>query len=579
MKYALLFLFASSLSTLADEPLEPSTPNPGLHYYYPVPAASPPQVIQVDVCVYGGTPGGVAAAVQSTRMGKKAALAVFDRHVGGMTSGGLTEMDIGTMGAIGGMASDFITHLGRGGFRPSVAEKKFLTLLQEAGVPVYFEHRLQDVVKSGNHITALKFENGNTIEAKMFIDATYEGDLLARAGVSYRVGREDNSAYGETVNGFQIAKQHQFLFPVDPYRTPGNPASGLLPGISPDPPRPPGTGDKLVQAYNFRMWAVKSANGIPWPKPVGYNADDYALLLRYLNGKPGFVWIFNYTTGPLKLNVGDCNSAGPFSTDFIGGSSAWPEASYADREHIFQQHVTYQQGLMWFLANDPGVPEAVRTHVQGFGLPKDEFVETGGWPHELYVREGRRMISDYVMTEHNCTSDIIAQDSVGLASYQMDSHNTSRVVVDGTVRAEGCVAKKSPKPFQISYRSIVPKQGECDNILVPVCLSATHIAYGAIRMEPVFMVLGQSAATAAAMAIDANVPVQKVDYAELRKRLLADKQVLDTFIPPPPVPRSPPKPRAMQSSPASPTPIITPAPPPPPPPPNSPTPSVAPPTP
>jgi len=541
MKYAILFTFAAAISALAGEPLGPTTPNPGLHYYYPVPAATPPQMIQVDVCVYGGTPGGVAAAVQAARMGKKAALAVFGRHVGGMTSGGLTEMDIGTMAAIGGIATEFMTRAGgRGGFRPSAAEKVFLTMAQQAGVPVYFEHRLQDVVKSGNHVTALKFENGDTIEAKMFIDATYEGDLFARAGVSYRVGREDNSTYGETINGFQIAKQHQFLFPVDPYRTPGNPASGLLPGISPEPPRTPGTGDKLEQAYNFRMWAARSDNGIPWPKPDGYNADDYALLLRYLNGKPGFDWKFNYAVGPLKLNVGDCNSAGPFSTDFVGGSSAWPEAGYTDRERIFQQHITYQQGLMWFLANDPGVPEAVRTHVQGFGLPKDEFVDTGGWPHELYVREGRRMISDYVMTEHNCMSDIVAEDSVGLASYQMDSHNTSRVVVDGAVRAEGCVAKKAPKPYQISYRSIVPKQSECDNILVPVCLSATHVAYGSMRMEPVFMVLGQSAGTAAALAINANVPVQKVDYAKLRERLLADKQVLDTFTPPPSAPRSPP---------------------------------------
>jgi hypothetical protein len=538
MKYLLILAFAGTMAGLEAQPAAPTTPNPGLHYYYPVPAASPAQVIRVDVCVYGGTPGGVAAAVQAGRMGKRAALAVFGRHVGGMTSGGLTEVDFGTREAIGGIAAEFIARMGgRSGFRPSAAETTFLAMLQEAGVPVYFEHRLQQVVKTGNHVAALKFENGDTIEAKMFIDATYEGDLYAGAGVSYRVGREDNSAYGETINGFQISKGHQFLFPVDPYRTPGNPASGLLPGISADPVPAPGTGDKLEQAYNFRMWAVRADQGIAWPKPAGYNPDDYALLLRYLTTKPDFVWKFNYATGPLKLNVGDCNSAGPFSTDLVGGSQQWPEAGYAERERIFQRHVTYQQGYMWFLANDLAVPEPVRTFVQRFGLPKAEFVDTNGWPHELYVREGRRMISDYVMTEHNCMSEITVDDSVGLASYQMDSHNASRVVVDGMVRAEGDVEKRSPKPYPVSYRSIVPKESEAGNILVPVCLSATHIAYGSIRMEPVFMLLGQSAATAAAQAIDENVPVQKIDYAKLRERLLADKQVLDSFIPPPPPPR------------------------------------------
>jgi hypothetical protein len=383
------------------------------------------------------------------------------------------------------------------------------------------------VTKNGNRIRALTFENGDTIEAKEFIDATYEGDLFAMAGVKYRIGREDNSEYGETLNGFQIARTHQFRFPVDPYRTPGNPQSGLLPGIWPDPPRPAGTGDKLVQAYNFRMWAIEAENGLPWPKPQGYNRDDYALLLRYLTTDPAAEWKFTYTSGPVKLNKGDCNNAGPISTDFVGGSQAWPEGDYATRERIFQAHITYQQGMMWFLANDEAVPEKVRAYTRKLALPRTEFAETAGWPHELYVREARRMISDYVMTEQNCVGKKVAEDSVGLASYQMDSHHTSRVVVDGVAKAEGCLEGRVAKPYPVSYRSIVPREGECANLLVPVCLSSTHVAYGSIRMEPVFMIFGQSAATAAALAIDGGTSVQKVDYAKLRERLLGEKQILE----------------------------------------------------
>ena len=512
--------------------------SPGLHYYYPVPAANPPQTIKVDVCVYGGTPGGVAAAVQTRRLGKTSALAVFRRNVGGLTAAGLTAMDLGTATAIGGMAHEFIKSAARSkfdankgspelGFRPSQAEEMFRALLKKAEVPVYFEHRLIKVEKEGGRITALVFENGNRIEAKMFVDATYEGDLFARAGVKYFVGREDNSTYGETLNGFQLAKTHQFRFRVDPYPTIRKPQSGLLPGITAGPLPDAGTGDKQVQAYNFRMWAVLADAGIPWPKPAGYHREDYALLERYLNVDPASEWKFTYGSGPVKLNVGDCNNAGPFSTDFVGGSNAWPEADYATREKIFQAHVTYQQGLMWYLANDEAVPERVRKFTRKFGLPKAEFIETGGWPHELYVREARRMISDYVMTEKNCRREIIAEESIGLASYQMDSHHTSRVIVDGIVRAEGCIEGKVKLPYPVSYRSIIPRESECTNLFVPVCLSSTHVSYGSIRMEPVFMIFGQSAATAAVQAIDAGVTVQKVDYQKLRGQLLKDGQVLD----------------------------------------------------
>jgi hypothetical protein len=526
---------------------------PGLHYYYPVPAANPAQTLKVDICVYGGTPGGVAAAVQARRMGKTAALAVFRRHVGGMTAGGLTAMDLGNGAAIGGLAHEFIESARQAkreaknnpspelGFRPSQAEEIFRAMLQKADVPVYFEHRLKTVEKDGTRITALVFENGDRIEAKMFVDATYEGDLFARAGVKYFVGREGNDVYGETLNGFHIAKTHQFRFPVDPYRTPGDPASGVLPGITPGPLAAAGAGDKRVQGYNFRMWAVKADAGLPWPKPEGYRREDYALLERYLNTDPSATWEFTYKSGPVKLNVGDCNNAGPISTDFVGAADAWPEADYPTREKIFQAHVTYQQGMMWFLANDGAVPERVRVFAQKFGLPRTEFTETGGWPHELYVREGRRMISDYVMTEKNCRRETIADDSVGLASYQMDSHHTSRVIVDGKAMAEGCLEGAVKQPYPVSYRSIVPREAECANLFVPVCLASTHVAYGSIRMEPVFMILGQSAATAAVLAIDGGIDVQKVNYTTLRERLLKDGQILDWNAAPAAAPAASPK--------------------------------------
>lgn len=531
-----LCLFAGVLAANSlHAAIAPTTPNPGLRHYYDVPRAATPQTLRVDICVYGGTPGGVGAAVQARRMGKTSALAVFRRHVGGLTAAGLTAVDLGKKESIGGMAAEFLDRMGKwSGFRAADAEQTFRAMLEEAGVPVWFERRLARVEKQGNRLTALVFENGDRIEAGMFVDATYEGDLLARAGVSYHVGREANSVYGEEYNGYFVADKHQFRFPVDPYRTPGNPASGLLPGINPGPARARGTGDKWIQAYNFRMWLATASEGRPFPKPAGYNRDDYGLLLRYITSAPaGFEWDWTYRHGPIKLNLGDCNNAGPISTDFIGGSYEWPEADYATRERIFQAHVTYQQGMMWFLANDPAVPEKLRAHPNKFGLPRDQFEETNGWPHELYVREGRRMISDYVMTEHDCLGKKVAGDSIGLASYTMDSHHTSRVVIDGVVKAEGNVEQRTPQPYPVSYRAIVPKEREAANLLVPVALSASHIAFGSIRMEPVFMLLGQSAATAASLALDGRTSVQAVGYPALRARLVRDKQIL-AWTPPAP---------------------------------------------
>ena len=366
---------------VCDAQDQPSAAVP--RYYYPVPAADPPQVIEADVCIYGATPGGVTAAVQAARMGKRAVLVEFGRNVGGMTASGLSDTDGGEPAITGGLADEFYARLGkRAKFRPSEAERTFRTMLFQAGVPVYFEHRLQSVAKQGRRITEIAAENGNRFRAAMFIDATYEGDLLARAGVSYTVGREGNAKYGESINGVVFGPKDNFDRPLDPYVIPGQPASGLLPGISATVPGAAGTGDKTVQAYNFRMWLVPAEQGRPFPKPA--QATIRAATRFCCGSSPPATsistcaWVTTTITTPF---------AAAFFTDDIGMNYAWPEADYPTREQIYQEHVTYQQGLMYFLANDPRVPANIRQQINRFGLPRDEFAATGGWPHQLYVRE------------------------------------------------------------------------------------------------------------------------------------------------------------------------------------------------
>ena len=489
-----------------------------------------------DVVVYGGTSGGVVAAVQAARMGKTVVLIEPGKHLGGLTSGGLGATDIGNKGAIGGISREFYRRLGRHygepeawKFEPHVAERIMDEMAEEARVPVVRSERLDlksGVEKDGTRITSIRMESGKVFRGRMFIDATYEGDLMAKAGVSYHVGREANSQYNETLNGVQTerATKHQFKVPVDPYVVPGDPSSGLLPGVHSGSPGKEGQGDPRVQAYNFRMCMTDvRENQLPFPKPAGYDQQRYELLLRYINAG-----IFDALGSIIRMPNGktDTNNNGGFSTDNIGMNYEYPDADYKTRERIFQEHVNYQQGMMWFLANDSRVPQKVRDEVNRWGLCKDEFQETGGWPHQLYIREARRMISDYVMTQHNCQGRVIPEDSVGLAAYGMDSHNVQRYVKDGKATNEGDIQVHGFSPYPISYRSIIPKRQECTNLLVPVCLSATHIAYGSIRMEPVFMVLGQSAATAACMAVDRSVPVHDIDLQLLQRRLTEDNQVL-----------------------------------------------------
>jgi hypothetical protein len=526
-------------------------------------------VVETDLCIYGGTSGGIAAAVQASRMRKSVVIVNPTKYLGGLTTGGLGATDIGNKAAIGGISREFYGRIAkhyqqaaswtietpdeyfnrrRGGqaaasslqggdatmwtFEPRVAEQVFFAMLREANVPVYFDQRLLDVKKQGARITEIRADSGRVFRAKMFIDATYEGDLLAKAGVSYHVGREANATYGETLNGVRPeTPKHQFTVPVDPYVKPGDPASGLLPHVQPGDGGRPGDGDKSVQAYNYRLcYTTNESNRLPLAPPPGYKPQQYELLARYLEAlvaagkKPVLAQFWNPIWMPNQKT--DINNNGGFSTDFIGMNYDYPEADFARREQIAKAHEHYIKGFLWFLATSPRVPPNLRAEMNRWGPCADEFLDTGGWPREMYVREARRMVSGYVMTEHDCRGKLKAEDAVGLGAYNMDSHNCQRLVKDGKAENEGDV-QVGVSPYPISYRSIVPKVAECENLLVPVCLSSTHIAFGSIRMEPVFMILGQSAATAAVFAIDDQVPVQRVSYDKLRARLLADKQVLE----------------------------------------------------
>ena len=498
------------------------------------------QTIATDICVFGGTSAGVIAAVQAAKMGKTAVVVEPGRHLGGLSSGGLGWTDIGNKAAIGGLSREFYRQLGRHygkeeawTFEPGVAEREFSRLLQEAKVPVHFAKRLAVVKKDGPRITEITAEDGTIFQAKMFIDATYEGDLMAKAGVAYHVGREANATYGETLNGIrERTPKHQFEVPVDPYVRPGAPTSGVLPFVQTTEFGEPGAGDASVQAYNFRLCLTKNpTNRLPIDAPTGYDPAKYEVLGRYFDalaaaGKmvtlKGFLKIDMVT--PEKTDI---NNQGGFSTDFIGLNHAYPDADYATRDRLRAQHLDYIKGLLTYFATSPRAPAELRAEMQQWGLCRDEFTDTGGWPHQMYVREARRMISDYVMSEKNCRRVEAVPDSVGLAAYNMDSHNCRRLVRNGRVENEGDVQVAPMSPYAISYRAIVPRAAQCENLLVPVCLAASHIAYGSIRMEPVFMILGQSAATAAAAALDESVAVQKVNYPRLRARLLADGQRLD----------------------------------------------------
>ncbi|MBI1248249.1 FAD-dependent oxidoreductase [bacterium] len=512
---------------------------------------------EYDLVIYGGTSAAMTAAVQAKKMGKSVIVVSPDKHLGGLTSGGLGWTDSGKKEAIGGLSREFYQrvkkHYDQASawkqqkpeqysryranddamwvFEPHVAEQVFEEMIADYKIPVVRNQwldRENGVQVVDGKIVSIKTLDDNTYAGKIFMDTTYEGDLMAAAGVSYFVGREANDVYNETIDGVQTARarSHQFDFPVDPYVVEGDPSSGLLPKISSEKPGPDGSGDKKIQAYCFRMCLTTAKdNQVTFPKPEGYDPKQYALLGRYLNG--GWKGVFN-KFDPAPNFKTDTNNHGAFSTDNIGMNYDYPEATYERRQEIIKEHEQYQKGWLYFIANDPSVPKDVQARMNQWGLSKDEFVDNGNWPHQIYVREARRMIGPVVMCEPMLRAIQPTPKSIGLGSYNMDSHNVQRYVNDqGYVRNEGDIQISPGGAYPISYDSVVPKKDECTNLLVPVCVSSSHIAYGSIRMEPVFMILGQSAATAAVMAIDQDIAVQDVSYDQLRKRLLADGQALD----------------------------------------------------
>lgn len=502
------------------------------HYYSPapqLPADAP--ALDADLCIYGANAAGVMAAVQASRCGRSVVLLNPGLEIGGLTTGGLGWTDFGNKEAVGGLALEFYRRLGAHYgceteycFEPSAATKVLGAFLNEAGVTPMHGHYLAEATSVNGRLTELRTTSGLLVKARVFIDCSYEGDLMAAAGVSFTVGREANANYGESYNGQQRHASHNFPYPVDPYIEPGNAGSGLLPGIDPDDRYEEGAGDHRMQAYNFRLCMTRDpAIRRPFVKPEDYDPLNYELLARALHS--GWREVFG-KFDPIRGRKIDRNNHGPVSTDFIGGNWNWPTASHEERDRIFTAHVSWVMGLHWFYQNGPKVPEKVRTLYSEWGLAADEFTRYDGWPHQLYVREGRRMVGLDVMTEHHCMSRTIADGIVGLGAYQMDSHNCRRYVEDGRVWNEGDVQIKLTKPYGVGYSAIVPKRGECANLYVPVALSASHIAFGSIRMEPVFMVLAQSAVLAADLVLRSGGNVQDLPYTELKPVLAAAGQVV-----------------------------------------------------
>jgi hypothetical protein len=496
------------------------------------------QEISVDVCVYGATSGGVVAAVKVARMGKSVALICDKNHIGGMTSSGLGWTDVGHVGTgyIQGMANEFYKRINQKygynvnyEFEPHVAESVFNDMVQQAGVTVYRNQYVESVMKQGRQIIAATMNNGNIFRAKMFIDASYTGDLMADAGVSYTIGRESASQYGESLGGVQ-PPDTSFGASVSPYVAINNPASGLLPLIQSNSLAPLGSADQLIQTYNFRMCFTQTAsNRMAITMPTNYNSAQYELLARYLKANPSLSLGSLISLGtPLPNGKMDINNNGPISTDFIGESSSYASAGPAMRDQIWQDHKNYEQGFFYFLATDPRVPSGIQTAMNSWGPCKDEFTDHGGWPWELYVRESRRMVSDYVMTQSNAFNQLTVPDSIGMGGYFTDSHYCQRIVTNGVVANEGTARGNITTPYPIAYRALVPKASECTNLLVPWCLSSTHISFCSLRMEPTFMIMGQAVGTAACIAIDDGVAVQNVNIAKLQAQLIADQQLLTT---------------------------------------------------
>jgi hypothetical protein len=520
---------------------------------------------KADVIVYGGTSAAVTAAVQVHRMGLSVIIVSPDKHLGGMSSSGLGFTDTGNKEVIGGLAREFYQLIyqhyekpeswnwqkrseygnrGQGNpaidgekrtmwiFEPHVAEEAFEIFVKQNEIPVHRDEWLDrdaGVIMKDGKIVSIRTLSGKLYRAEVFIDATYEGDLMASSGVRYTVGREDNSLYGETWNGVQAGvfhHGHYFKDKIDPYRIPGDPTSGLLPRISDERPGENGTGDQKLQAYCYRLCLTQyPANKVPITKPDGYDSTQYELLVRVAETR----WNeFFAKYDAIPNHKTDVNNHGPFSYDNIGMNWDYPEASYERRREILQEHTTYQKGLLYFMSTDRRLPQWVRDTMNKWGYSRDEFADNGYWPYNIYVREARRMIGRYIMTENDVLCKREVPESIGMGSYTMDSHNVQRyVTAEGYVQNEGDIGVPAPRPYKISLGSILPEREQCSNVIVPVCVSCSHIAFGSIRMEPVFMTLGQSAGTLASIAVGKRKSIHDITYDELKERLISDGQILE----------------------------------------------------
>jgi hypothetical protein len=525
----------------------------------------PETVFKADVIVYGGTPAAITAAIQVIKSGKTVIMVSPDRHLGGMSSSGLGYTDTGDKSVIGGLAREFYQRIynyyqkpetwkwekqeeygnvGQGTpaidgnlktmwiFEPHIAENVFEDFVKDYKIRVFrneWLNRENGVKKENGQIRSITMLSGNTFEGKIFVDATYEGDLMAAAGVHYVIGRESNDFYNETWNGIQAGVfHHKHNFDdrkISPYKIPKDTASGILWGISREVPGRNGEGDRKLQAYCFRMCLTKSDNNhVPFSRPEGYDSSQYELLVRvYQSGWRETFGKFD----PIPNRKTDVNNHGPFSFDNIGMNYDYPEASYERRQEIIKQHELYQKGLLYFTSTDSRIPAEVQQEMKKWGLARDEFADNGNWPYQIYIREARRMIGTFVMTENEIMGKKPVEHSIGMGSYTMDSHNIQRYITpEGYVQNEGDIGVQPEKPYKIALGCILPKKEDCGNLLVPVAVSSSHIAFGSIRMEPVFMILGQSAGTIAVLALESGKSIYDVSYPEIEGKLIGNGQVL-----------------------------------------------------
>jgi hypothetical protein len=486
-----------------------------------------------DLIVYGGTAGGVITAVSASRQGLSVTLLEPGQHVGGMATGGLSRTDFGKKEVIGGYPLEFYWRVGlkydigryaqdvAWFYEPRVGEAVFREMLEQAHVEVLFGKRLREgsgVRKNGAQIVAVITEDGVTRPARAFADCSYEGDLMAQSGVTYTWGRESTSEYGESLAGVRDrTPKHQFLSQISPKDEKGN----LLPEIYSGLRGKPGDADKKVQSYNFRMILSNDpANQVPFPKPPNYDAHRYELMARLLKASTerlGRAPVLQEVTliAPIPNHKADFNNQGPFSTDYIGASWEYPNGNYAKRAEIWQAHIDYTKGYFYFLAHDPRVPQSLQKEVNEWGLAKDEYTDTDNWPNQLYIREARRMVGVYVLKQKDLQTELTKATPIGMASYNSDSHNIERIVnSEGFVENEGDM-QVPVKPYQIPYEILLPKSNEATNLLVPVCFSASHVAYSSARMEPQYMIMGQAAGVAVALALKSGKPIQDIDKAKL----------------------------------------------------------------